>query len=159
MGEPIAISPYPRERAFRLSKLREAEAGRDARRLRGSRLTGGCWTLREWGLLFDNGTELRIRAEDPEVHWRLSSRHDFSTSQGAWHVEAPPAPLKWLLWRELCKVNCSDLIAKRAGACFHDLYVYGGGLFVYFQEHMVLSFFAMRRDNDGTSVLYVNEDD
>ncbi|WP_165070292.1 hypothetical protein [Paludisphaera rhizosphaerae] len=51
------------------------------------------------------------------------------------------------------------MIAERRGACFHDLFINDFGLFVYFQEHLILCFHAMCRETDGMSVLYVYEDD
>jgi hypothetical protein len=56
-------------------------------------------------------------------------------------------------------MDCSELVAKRLGAYFRDLFVNDGGLFVYFRDHLVLCFHAVRCETDGRSMLYVYEDD
>ncbi len=66
---------------------------------------------------------------------------------------------RWRLFDRVCEVDCFELIAERRGACFHDLFINDFGLFVYFQEHLILCFHAMCRETDGMSVLYVYEDD
>jgi hypothetical protein len=84
VAEPIPIRPYPRQRVFR-PELQAAvahafshpllpAARQDAERLAGVRLTDAFWTLREWTLVFDNGTELRVWPEEPQVRWRLAPR-------------------------------------------------------------------------------------
>jgi hypothetical protein len=170
VGEPIPIRPYPREQVFHWPELQAAVshafshpllslARRDAERLAGARLTDAFWTLREWALLFDNDIELRVWPEEPEVRWRLSPRGESPIGETVSRVGAPPVLLDWLQWQEVREMECSGLVAKRLGASFRDLFVNDGGLFVYFRDHLVLCFHAVRCETDGRSMLYVYEDD
>jgi hypothetical protein len=133
-------------------------AKRDAERLAGARLTDAFWTLREWALLFDNDVELRIWPEEPEVRWILAPRGERPLSGDVSRVGAPPVLLHWLNWNEVQEMNCSGLVAKLLGGRFRDLFVNDGGLFVYFRDHLVMCFHAVRREADGRSMLYVYED-
>jgi hypothetical protein len=170
VAEPILITPYPRERVFCWPELEAAvrhafshpllpAARRDTERLTGARLTDAFWTLREWALVFDNGTELRIWPEEPEVRWRLAARGDNPVGEGVSRVGAPPVSIRWLQSERVAEMDCSDLVAKRLGAHFRDLFVNDLGLFVYFREPLILCFDAVRCETDGRSMLYVYEDD
>lgn len=170
MGEPIPIRPYPRERVFHWPELQAAVshafshpllslARLDAERLAGARLTDAFWTLREWTLLFDNDLELRVWPEEPEVRWRLAPCGESPLSGAVSRVGTPPVALHWLQWQEVREMDCTGLVAERLGASFRDLFVNDGGLFVYFRDHLILCFGAVRCETDGRSMLYVYEDD
>jgi hypothetical protein len=134
-------------------------ARRDAERLAGARLTDAFWTLREWALVFDNDTELRVWPEEPEVRWRLAPCGESPFSGAVSRVGAPPVSLHWLQWQEVREMDCSELVTKRLGASFRDLFVNDGGLFVYFRDRLILCFGVVRCETDGRSMLYVYEDD
>lgn len=166
----IPVRPYLRERVFYHSELEAAinhafshpllpAARQDAERLSGAHLTDAFWTLREWVLAFDNGTELRVRPEESEVRWSLGAPGESSIVESASRVGAPPVPLRWLHWEQVREMDCSTLVAKRLGAVFHDLFVNDGGLFVYFRDHLILCFQSVCCETDGQSMLYVCEDD
>jgi hypothetical protein len=170
VGKPIPIRPYPRERVFHWPELQAAvshafshpllpAARRDAERLAGARLTDAFWTLSEWSLVFDNSTELRVWPEEPEVQWQLAPYSENPISEAVSRVGAPPIQLHWLHWQEVREMDCSELVAKRLGVSFRDLFVNDGGLFVYFEDHLILCFVAVQCQTDGRSMLYVYEDD
>jgi hypothetical protein len=134
-------------------------ARRDAALLAGTRLADAFWTLREWSLLFDNGMELRIWPEQPEVRWRLGVPSDRPQSEDVDRVGCPPIPFLWMHWQEVREMDCSELVAKRLGAYFRDLFMNDGGVFVYFRNHLVLCFQAVCSEADGRSILYVHEEE
>jgi hypothetical protein len=168
--EPISVRPYPRERVFRWPELRAAvshafshpllpAARQDVTRLGNARLSDAHWTLREWSLSFDNDLELRVWPEEPEVRWHLGRRAEQPRPADVLQVGSPPILIRWLQWQEVSEMDWSALVAKRLGASFRDLFVNDGGLFVYFEKHLVLCFHAICCDADEQSMLYVYEDD
>jgi hypothetical protein len=62
-------------------------------------------------------------------------------------------------WQAVRERDGSGLVVKRFGACFSDLFVIDGGLFVYFRDHLVLRCYAVCCEADGRSMLYVDEDE
>jgi hypothetical protein len=131
----------------------------DRESLAGARLADAFWTLREWVLVFDNCTELRVWPGEPEVRWRVLARGESAVGEDVSRVGAPHVPLHWLHWKLVREIDCSELVAERFGACFRDLFVNDGGLFVYFREHLVLCVVAVRCEPDGRIVPYVYDDD
>jgi hypothetical protein len=168
MDEPIPVKPYPIARAFAsieaavayaMSHPRLPDAKQDAAFLTGSVLVDACWTLREWALRFDNGLQLCVWPEGAEVHWQLVPPRHEPNRCAVFRVGSPPVRLRWLNWLGIREMDCSALIAKRRGACFHNLFVNHTGLFLYFRGHLVLQFHAVHCEADGRSMLYVCEDD
>jgi hypothetical protein len=56
-------------------------------------------------------------------------------------------------------MDCSELIQKRRGARFWQLFVNEIGLWVYLHGHLILCFNAIQRTDTGESILYVWEND
>jgi hypothetical protein len=57
--------------------------------------------------------------------------------------------------------DCSALIAKRRGACFHNLFVNDTGLYLYFRGHLIRTFHAVHCEADvrstQTEVVFVSD--
>lgn len=168
MDQPISVQPHPFRRSFHsiqaavayaMSHPLRFDAQRDAQRLVGSLLVDGYWTLSEWCLRFSNGLCLRIWVPETEVRWHLTDELAEPDESAIYRVGSAPIWLRWLEPLGVRKMDCSEFLAKRRGAPFRNLHVNHTGLYLYFEEHLVLDFGAIYRVSDGENILHVFEGD
>lgn len=165
---PIPVRPYPPARSFdsieaaiahARSHPRQPDARRDAARLAGAALVDAAWTLTEWVLRFDSGLCLRVWADGAQVRWSLGPGATEPGGGPVGRVGAPPVVPDWGTRVGSWEMDCSAFVATRRGASFHNLFVNDQGFFVYFRGLLILCFGVAERVADGSSILYVYEDD
>lgn len=166
--QPIPVRPYPVGRSFRTIEAAVQHAfshpllpaaRRDAARLRGAAFGDARWTLSDWWLRFDCDLTLHVWADPAAVHWTLGPSVGEPIDGEARGVGAPPVVLDFGGAVGLWTMDASELVAKRRGAVFHDLFVSDHTFFVYLRGHLILQLNRVERTADGGGILSVCEDD
>ena len=130
----------------------QERARADGALLSGQSFVGGYASYSRWSLEFTGSLWVDITARDHEVEWRVTHEPPVFV-----HSSEPYA-LRWPSGDESV-IDPTKLFADRVNAPFWQLWVNECGFFVYLRRKLILCFHAERHGEDGTSILYVCEDD
>jgi hypothetical protein len=123
----------------------------DAIRLQGQTLVGVRWSASRWALEFTGALWLDIHCHDEQVEW------DIVLQLPQFDEMNEPMNPRWPSGNEYI-IDPATLIAPRIGAAFRGFFAADWGLNVYLQGRLYLSFHAMRRIDDGSSMLFIAEE-
>jgi hypothetical protein len=164
----IPVKSYPFERTYSSAAAAIAgaenhplqpKAKSDAKRLEGTTLIDGYWTLADFFLRFSNELWLHVFVESGHVRWTIAEMPPGLKDTQVERVGAAPVVLDWGGEVGESPMDRSNLLAKRRGAEFKNLWVNECGLLVYTRRQPILSFHACYRRDTGEDVLHVCEDD
>jgi hypothetical protein len=130
----------------------QRKARADGTMLAGQSFVGGRASYSRWFLEFTGSLWVDIAARDDQVEWRVTHEPP------VFEHSSEPYALRWPSG-DNSATDPAKLFADRVGAPFWQLWVNEGGFYVYLRRKLILCFHAVRRVEDGASVLCVCEDD